>query len=77
MSRNVEYGVQREFNFHMGTNYCTPTGGSFIRFARRGKLFFLVLCSFAFIFTELLQFQRVLIACVACVAKYSFEVNRN
>jgi hypothetical protein len=26
MSRNVEYGVQRELNLDMGTNYCTQEG---------------------------------------------------
>ncbi len=54
MSRNAEYGVQRELNFDMGTNYCTQEGHLLGEHGEES-------CSFAFVFTDLLPFQHVLI----------------
>jgi hypothetical protein len=50
MSRNVDYGVQRELNFDMGTNYCIQEGHLLGEHGEKKVApFGTVLCSFAFV----------------------------
>ncbi len=54
MSRNAKYGVQRELNFDMGTNYCIQEGHLLGEHGEES-------CSSPFVFTDLLSFEHVLI----------------